>query len=386
MPRHGAHPQEDAMRHASRPERRPHVVLVGAGHVHLHAIRRAADYARSGVDLTLIAPEPFRYSGMASGVLAGTYDRGANEIDVGLHVARAGGRVLTEAVAAIDPPSRTVRLQGSGTLRYDMLSLATGSQVVLPAGGGAEPWTVKPVLGLAELRDTLEAGFARGDTPSILIVGGGASGCEIAACTAGLAHRHGARVEVTLIHDGARVFGAASVRASEALRRALERRGVRVRLGERAERIDAHGVTLADGRRRPADFVIAATGLRAPPLIAASGLPAADDGALLVEPTLCSIADPRVFAGGDSAALAAMRLPRVGVHAVRQGPVLHHNLLAAVTGRPLRTFTPQRAFLLILNLGDGTAFATRGRLHWHGRVALWLKDRIDRRFLQRYAP
>jgi NADH dehydrogenase FAD-containing subunit len=91
-----------------------------------------------------------------------------------------------------------------------------------------------------------------------------------------------------------------------------------------------------------------------------------------------------VFGGGDCIALAGRRLARVGVYAVREAPVLFHNLLATLEGRPLRRFRPQRRYLLIMNLGDGTGLATWGGLWWYGRLAFWLKDRIDRAFLKEY--
>ncbi|HEV3263855.1 MAG TPA: hypothetical protein VG013_43875 [Gemmataceae bacterium] len=75
-------------------------------------------------------------------------------------------------------------------------------------------------------------------------------------------------------------------------------------------------------------------------------------------------------------------MARVDVYAVREAPVLWHNLLATLQGRPLRRFRPQRRFLLILNLGDGTGLLTWGPFSWHSRPAFWLKDRIDRAFLR----
>jgi hypothetical protein len=39
---------------------------------------------------------------------------------------------------------------------------------------------------------------------------------------------------------------------------------------------------------------------------------------------------------------------------------------------------------VILNLGDGTGIAWKRSLVWHGRLALRLKEFIDRRFIARY--
>jgi NADH dehydrogenase FAD-containing subunit len=93
------------------------------------------------------------------------------------------------------------------------------------------------------------------------------------------------------------------------------------------------------------------------------------------------LSDPNVFGGGDCIAFAPRPLPRIGVHAVRQAPVLLHNLAASLDGRPLRAYRPQRRALLVLNLGDATALATWGPFVWYGHAAFRLKDRIDRRWL-----
>ena len=77
-------------------------------------------------------------------------------------------------------------------------------------------------------------------------------------------------------------------------------------------------------------------------------------------------------------------LPRVGVYAIRQAPILFENLLAAAGTGSVRTFTPQKKYLLILNLGGGIGLAVRGRRWWYGRLAFRLKDWIDRRFLREY--
>src|SRR5690606_35980049 len=153
------------------------------------------------------------------------------------------------------------------------------------------------------------------------------------------------------------------------------------RCGVRVARIDGSRAAMSDSRFLEFDVLINATGLRPPPLVAASGLAVDEEGALLVDETLRSVSRPDVFGGGDCIAIAGHPLPRIGVYAVRQAPVLHANLLATLAGDRLRPFRPQRRFLSIMNLGDGTALAWRSGLWWRGRGAMWLKDRIDRRFL-----
>ena len=64
--------------------------------------------------------------------------------------------------------------------------------------------------------------------------------------------------------------------------------------------------------------------------------------------------------------------------------MLLHNLLASLDPGEPRRFEPQRRYLWIMNLGDGTGLAARGDLWLHGRAAFRLKDWIDRRFLASY--
>ena len=90
-----------------------------------------------------------------------------------------------------------------------------------------------------------------------------------------------------------------------------------------------------------------------------------------------------MLAAGDVAAYAAPR-PKSGVFAVRAGPVLAHNLRAACLGQPLQHWAPQRRALYLISTGDAHALATWGPLAWHGRWVWRWKDRIDRRFMQRF--
>jgi NADH dehydrogenase FAD-containing subunit len=42
------------------------VVLLGAGHAHLYALKRAREFARRGYELVVVAPDAFWYSGLAT--------------------------------------------------------------------------------------------------------------------------------------------------------------------------------------------------------------------------------------------------------------------------------------------------------------------------------
>ena len=363
------------------------VVLLGAGHAHLYALKRAREFSRRGYELVVVAPDAFWYSGLATGVLGGNYGPEMDRVDVGALVARGGGRFTKDKVVGVDVAFRTVHLEVSPPLSYDVLSITLGScPPPIPAASEMVGcYSVKPIRRLCELRADLETRFDRrpGGRVRVAVAGGGVTACEVAANIAALAEARGGRADVTVL-AGSRLLKQLPDRAARRVVGALEQRGVRFCSPARVARVEPGCAVLEDGRAVAFDLFVNATGLRPSPLVREIALPVDDEGALLVDHSLRSIADPTVHGGGDCIALRDEKLARIGVYAIREAPVLYRNLLAALgSGEPTR-FEPQSKFLWIMNLGDGTGLAVRGRLWWHGRLAFRLKDWIDRRFLREY--
>ena len=113
-------------------------------------------------------------------------------------------------------------------------------------------------------------------------------------------------------------------------------------------------------------------------------LAVSERGFVRIDAQLRSVSHPQVFAVGDCAEWAEP-LPKAGVYAVRMGPVLAHNLRAALGQGSMMAYRPQRDFLALLATADGRAIASRGPFGASGRWAWRWKDRIDRGFLRRFA-
>lgn len=364
-------------------------VLLGAGHAHLDAIRHARAFARRGFELIVVAPGPFWYSGMATGMLGGQYAPEDDQIDVARLVERGGGRFVRDRVTDLDPQTRTVTLESGPPLRYDVVSISVGSEVptwTIPGLTGRAV-AVKPIENLRRLRAEVTSRLARSTAESpvrIVVIGGGATACEVAANLAGLADRTGGHAALTLFSRGDRLMKSWPERAGSIMANSLGVRGVTIRLGTPIVQVDATHAIAADGSAVAYDLLVAANGLVPSRLCSTTGLPTDESGALLVDETLRSIVAPRVLGGGDCVVLAGHDLPRLGILGVRQAPILRHNLMAALKGSPewtFRSFRPQRKFLQIINMGDGTGLAAWGAWTWHGHLALTLKDRIDRGFM-----
>lgn len=340
----------------------------------------------AGLQVTLIAPVRFQYSGLASGVLSGALAVEAAGIDVAALAMAFGVRHLPQSVTAIDRPTRALTLADGGSEPFDLLSLNIGSVVADPHGLAAHPdvWPVKPLANLFALRVRIETETAHaGTSPRMVVAGGGVSALEIAASLCGLCERAGVRPDVTLVapDPGAVLPPAARTR----LLRTLAARGVVFRSGAVVGR-RAQICNLEDGTTFPCDHLVLATGLSAPPLIADLGLPVDADGRLRMNPTLQSVGDPAIFAAGDCAVIEGCPRPAAGVFGVRAAPVLRDNLIALAGNRPLRCWRPQRRWLSIMDLGDGNGLATRGGVWCFGGAALWLKRRLDHGFVRRMGP
>lgn len=367
---------------------RPAVVLVGAGHAHLHVAARAAAYRERGVDLVLVDPGRFWYSGLATGMLGGRYPAAEDQVDPAALIRAAGGDFLPGRVVGVNPARRRVHLADGRTLAYDWLSLNVGSEVAVDLDAAARDphvWPAKPVRNLWALRRALTERLAGADDRlEIAVVGGGATGCEIAANLVALGRALPGTLRVTLCTRESRLLPGAPAGAARRLAAHLSHLGIAVLTGTVVARKTGSTLATADGRRLHADWVVLAGGLKAGALTRATGLPCHEREGLRVTGTLQSETDPRVFAVGDCAHFQPRPLPKLGVFGVRAAAVLHRNLLAAIDGRALRPYRPQKRYLAILNLGDGTALATWSGLWWHGRAAMRLKDRIDRRFMDGY--
>ncbi len=88
--------------------------------------------------------------------------------------------------------------------------------------------------------------------------------------------------------------------------------------------------------------------------------------------------------GGDCISLEGHSLAKVGVYAVRESPILYHNLLALLEGGEMLAFEPQTHFLLVFSMGEGSGIFWKKNWAWKSRLAFLLKDYIDRKFMKTF--
>jgi selenide,water dikinase len=365
------------------------VVLVGAGHAHVQVLRRQLMAPLPGARVTLVVDRPVAvYSGMLPGLLSGRYRAHELEVDALPLARRAGVRVLVAAATGVDAAARRLHLEGRPPLPYDVASLDVGSTVAGLDTPGVREHAVptRPIAAFDEVT-TRAFGRLRGRrSAAVVVVGAGAAGTELAFCAQLRLRAEGvAEPRVTVVDAGDRWARGRSAAAGARVAEAARERGLTLRAGRRAARVEADAVHLDDGEVLPADLVLWVTGAVGSPWLAASGLPVDALGFVRVADTLAVHGAPGLFAVGDCAVPDGWpEVPKAGVHAVRAGPVLIDNLRAAVTGGPLRPYVPQRDYFALLDLGDGRAVGDKWGVAARGAWLQRWKERIDRRFVERF--
>ena len=369
------------------------LVLVGGGHAHVHVIRMWAMRPVPGVRVTLVTRDvETPYSGMLPGLVGGVYTHGEAHIDLVRLCAWARVRLVHASATGLLLDKKCVLLDGQRPpLAYDLLSLDVGITPAVNSVTGASQHAVavKPIDGFAarwtQLAQQLAASPAAAGPGRVTVVGGGAGGVELALAMAS-AFRTAGSLTVSLVTKG-EVLPTHSKGARDRISAALRARHIAVYSHVAVVSITQEAVALSDGRVLESGACVWCTDGSAPPWLAASGIATDAAGCVTVGATLRSVSHADVFAAGDCAHLGASPRPKAGVFAVRAGPVLYANLRAALHGRPLTSWTPQTRHLALLNLGDGTAVASWGRMavggdNAVGRLMWRWKDRIDRKWMR----
>ena len=373
----------------------PHVVVVGCGFGGMEAVK---SLARAPVRITLIDRcnhhlfQPLLYQVATGGLSAPSI---AAPIRA-MFRKQKNVTVLMSEVRDIDLARRALALEDGGAVTWDYLVVATGAA---HSYFGNDAWAAD-APGLKTLDDALELRkrilvayeyaeresdpAARSAWMSFAVIGGGATGVEMAGTLAEISRhtlvRDFRRIDsreacVYLVEAGERVLGTYPPDLSDKARRQLERLGVQVRTGSRVTGIDAEGGTLqAEGgeQRLAARTVIWAAGVAASPLGRALGAPLDRSGRVRVQQDLGLPGHPDVFVVGDLAYVETGGKPVPGVSpaAKQMGRAAAANILARMRGDAARDFR-YKDYGTIATIGRKAAVAVIGRVKLWGQPA-WL--------------
>lgn len=292
-------------------------LIVGGGYAGVHAARAVRV---AGERATIINPtDQHDFVTRLASVAGGT--AGAGEASTAL-AEFADDVILSRVVQVADG---VVELDDGRKFSADALIVTAGAVSTRPPVDGIEEaWPLRTADDALALRVQVESADA------VVIVGGGATGVQLAGCIAA-AHR---TVRVTVIEAAEGILAGMGRSTGRDAARILKGRGVELVLGQPVESIDADGVVVAGQRYAGVPVWAAGFDARADSL----GLPATRAGQVRVEDTLLVDEWNSTFAAGDVAAHSTRRgepLPMSAQIAVQAGEAAGANAARLLQSEPL---------------------------------------------------
>jgi NADH:ubiquinone reductase (H+-translocating) len=227
---------------------------------------------------------------------------------------------------------------------------------------------------------------------TVVVGGGGATGVELAGELAEVlpeaARRRGlapGRPAVWLIEAGPTILAGSSPQLIGKATRILADLGVQVRTNAVVAEATADGFRLTDGQLVEGGVFVWAGGVKAPELVADSGLPTGHNGRVKVDQYLRALDHPDIYVAGDLASVTDPRtghvLPPLAQVALEEGETVARNLDAELKGRPLKAFTfHDKGF--VVSVGTSRGVADVAGITTGGRAAHLLKDAIEWEYRQ----
>ena len=341
------------------------VIIIGGG---FGGLRAAQALARAPVDVTLIDKRNFHlFQPLLYQVATGSLSPGEIATPLRSVLSRQeNARVLLGNVVDIDPAVKAVRLADGTRLPYDSLIVATGAQSSYYGHDAWREWapSLKSVEEALSVRHKIYYAFEVAERLSdpaqrrawltFAIVGGGATGVEVAGAIAEIARhtlKHDFRsirpeeAQIILMDGAPRVLPPFPEKLSRKATQSLARLGVEVRTGVMVKAVDKEGVTYQgpDGLvRLDARTVIWGGGVAVTPLARtlATRTQAETDkgGRIKVGPDLTIAKFPDIYVVGDCAlsidARSGKPLGGVAQVAMQQGTYAAHDIVRKLRGKP----------------------------------------------------
>ncbi|KPF79485.1 NADH dehydrogenase [Brevundimonas sp. AAP58] len=394
--------------------RKTQIVVVGGGAGGLGlAAKLGRTFGRKRFDIILVDRNPTHiWKPLLHEVAAGSLDANLDEVGYRGHAFRWRYRFFDGSLDGIDRDTRHIHIApihdetgreiiAGHRIRYDYLVLAVGSvsndfgtpgardhALLLDDRTQADRFRKMLLNQCLRVSRAMMADPGSDARVRVVIVGGGATGVELAAelfnAAQGLAYYglevfDDSRLSVTLVEAGPRILPALPERLSQAAKAELEAIGVRVITGSKVTEVTADGVMTAGGEFIRADLRVWASGVKGPEFLAdIGGLETTPSNQLVVRDTLQTTRDDRIFAIGDCARYVPTGsdrpIPPRAQAAHQMASTAFQNLKALVRGGPLKPFVYRDQGSLVSlsrysTVGSLMGNLVGGRMAVEGRLA-----------------
>ncbi len=371
------------------------VVVVGAGFAGAAAL---PELAHQDVQVTVIDQHPYTtFQPLLYQVATGGVNPGDITYPMRLLSSRNRARYRRAKVTGIDHENRRVLVDEGGAIDYDYLIIGVGSTTNhfgIP-GAAEHSMSMYTRADALQVRDTIfgaletiaaesETGTGRFD---VIVVGGGATGVEMAGAIAELKHAmltptfpelNPTEVNVILVEMMDALLMPFEPKLREYARKELVKRGVDVRLDTAIAEVHEGRVDLKDGSWLRADLVVWAAGVAGHPQLDNWGLPTGKGGRIVVGDDLRVSGQDRIFAAGDTAVNPDNPVPMLAQPAIQMGEHAARQIGRLIAGSPTEPFRYHDKGMMatignrsaVVQLANGQKIT--GTLAWVAWVALHL--------------
>ena len=358
------------------------VAIIGAGYAGVMAANRLqaslTEAERVNVRMVIVNPRSVFVDRIRLHQLAaGTTEAASYPLE---HVLHGDVEVVLGEVAQILPESNRILIEaadGTAELEYQVLIYAAGSGASSAPPGAAAASSIGSLDGALEVQ---RAARDLGSSGRIVVVGGGATGVEVAS---ELSESHpGAAIE--LLSAGP-LLGSMPLRSRNHVKKKLASLNVQVTEDARVMRVGEASVELDDGRKVRSDLTIWAASFAVPALARESGLAVDPAGKLLVTETLQHDEYPNIIGAGDSVLVRGHAGEHLRMGCAVAAPMGGHAAVTALAYLRAQPHAPLSVgfFIQCLSLGRRSGFiqhVSAGDIprsfHLTGRAGAWVKEFI----------
>jgi selenide, water dikinase len=371
------------------------VILVGGGHSNIQVIKAWAMNAPTNAKLILISSNAYApYSGMLPLYLMGKYTFDQIHFDLRRICSLANVEFIESEVTAIDRFKKLVKLKNRPNVSFDIISINVG---ITPAQTfqfnadslGITLFSLKPISKLIKSFEyflTIVKTWPDDKVINVSMIGGGAAGVEVALAIDIRLKKMNKLHQLTLFQRSEKLIHNHSKKASLLLYDKLQIAGIEVKLQTEISHFDNNVLFDTKGRTYTADFTFFSTDAKAPRWFEKSGLPICEKGFLKVNKYLHLEDDPHFYSAGDCIKFSEFDLPKAGVYAVRQGPVLKNNILYNLGYKNKKIiYKPQKTILGLIHCGENETIYSKGQIVASGKRFFKLKDYIDNKFMKNFS-
>jgi selenide,water dikinase len=360
------------------------LILLGGGHSHALVLRMLGMDPLDAARLTLVSNVSHTpYSGMLPGYVSGQYGYDETHIDLRRLAQFAGARFILGEPVGLDLGQKQIQFRSRPPLDFDLLSINIGSTPSTDSvpGSAEHAIPIKPVPAFLDVWHDIVADTSNRPR-TLVIVGGGAGGVELALS---MKKRLGPHDHVHLVNRDPQLLPSHAPRVRVLMTRLCRDQGIELHRGDAVSDVTPNVIRFASGKMLEFDHLFWVTNATPAPWLRSSGIAVDSAGFILTSNTLQSTSHDFVFAAGDVASMRDTPRPKSGVYAVRQAKPLLVNLRATCIGAPLRPYHPQKRALALIGTGAAEAVASHGRFAHLSPLMLKIKDRIDQRFMRKFA-